>query len=192
MQDLKNKTDAEIVKLSLDNDACFEELVERYEAKLMRYILRIASLGKETAEDLLQEVFVKVYQNLNDFDSQFLFSSWIYKITHNVVISYIRKSYNGPKFISIDDDEFYKNFIDLMPGNSDLPKELDSKNISKKVRAVLLELPEGYREVLVLYYLEEKSYKEISDILERPINSVSVMINRAKKQLKEKLNFLNS
>lgn len=192
MQDLKNKTDAEIVKLSLNDDSCFEELVERYEAKLMRYILRIAALGKETAEDILQEVFVKVYQNLNDFDSQFLFSSWIYKITHNVVISYIRKFYNGPKFVSIDDENFYKNFLDLVPGNSDLPKELDRKNIVKNVRAVLSELPEGYREVLVLYYLEEKSYKEISDILERPINSVSVMINRAKKQLKEKINFLNT
>jgi RNA polymerase sigma-70 factor (ECF subfamily) len=191
MLNLKQKTDAEIVRLSLSDDIYFEELVDRYEGKLGRYVSRIASIGKETTEDLLQEVFIKIYQNLNDFDSQYSFSSWIYKITHNVVISYIRKMNQVPKFVSIDDEDLGKNFIDLLPGNSDLPKELDSKDSSKKIRSALMELPEKYREVLTLYYLEDKSYKEISDILDRPINSVSVMISRAKERMREKLQLFN-
>jgi RNA polymerase sigma-70 factor (ECF subfamily) len=78
-----------------------------------------------------------------------------------------------------------------LPANVDLPKELDRKNLSKELQKALMKIPDKYREVLVLFYIEGKSYKEISDILKRSINSVSVLINRAKLKLKPELEFLN-
>lgn len=191
MNDERLKLDEYIVKGALGDDSLFEILVQRYEKKLFRYISRISGLGKETIEDLLQEIFIKVYQNLNDYDDEFPFSSWIYRIAHNVTVSYLRNGKQNVKFVSIEDGDSDKNLIDLLPDKSDLPKDFDKRYISKKVHEALIQLPEDYRDVLVLFYLEEKSYKEISDILKRPINSVSVMINRAKLKLKPELESLN-
>jgi RNA polymerase sigma-70 factor (ECF subfamily) len=191
MKDIKMMTDADAVKLAVVHDNFFEILAIRYEMKLYWYIFRLSGLDKEVIEDLLQEVFIKVYENLNDFDDEFPFSSWIYRIAHNVTVSHLRNTKNHIKIVSIDDEEFSRNFIELLPADINLPKELDSKNLSQKVREALMNLPDIYREVLVLYYLEEKSYKEISDILKRSINSVSVLINRAKAKLKPELESLN-
>lgn len=191
MRDVKSKLDAEIVKLTLKDDGFFEILAERYERKLFRYIFRISGLCKETIEDLLQDIFIKVYQNLNDYDDQFSFSSWIYRIAHNVTVSHLRSGKKNMKLLSIVDEDFAKNFVEFLPDDTDLPKDFDRKNLSKKVHKALMKLPDKYREVLVLFYLEDKSYKEISDILERSINSISVLINRAKLKLKPELEFLN-
>ena len=90
--DCNEKNDEELVALALKNQDFFACLVERYEPKLMRYVRRISAATQEDAEDLLQEIFVKVYRNLNDFDPDLKFSSWIYRIAHNQVISYWRKT----------------------------------------------------------------------------------------------------
>ncbi|MFA5947530.1 MAG: RNA polymerase sigma factor [Candidatus Gracilibacteria bacterium] len=190
MEDFKLKTDKELVELTLKDDKYFEYIIEKYEKKLSRYILRIYFLNKETVEDLLQEVFIKLYQNLNDFDDQFSFSSWIYRITHNVLVSYLRKSDTKKLLVSIDDDSTGK-LIEFLHADIDLQKEIDKKDLELKVRNGLGEIPEKYREVLVLHYFEEKSYKEIGDILKCSVNSVSVLINRAKAKLKYKLEFFN-
>jgi len=185
------RTDGEIVKTALEDDSFFEILVQRYEKKLFRYIFRISGLCKETIEDLLQEIFIKVYQNLNDYDDEFSFSSWIYRIAHNVTVSHLRNGKHNVKLLSIEDEDFSKNLIDLLPDDTDLSKDFDRVELSKKVQKAMRELPEKYREILVLFYLEGKSYREISDILKRSINSVSVTINRAKSKLKPELEFLN-
>lgn len=191
MKDINIKPDAQIVKLTLDDDVFFEILANRYEKKLFRYIYRISGLCKETIEDLLQDIFVKVYQNLNDYDHQFAFSSWIYRIAHNVTVSHLRSGKKNVKLLSIENEDFAKNFVEFLPADVDLPKDFDRKDISKKVHEALMKLPDKYRDVLVLFYLEDKSYKEISDILMRSINSISVLINRAKLKLKPELEFLN-
>jgi len=185
----KLKSDADVVKLVLVDSSFFEILVDRYEKKLKRYILRLGMFDNAVAEDLLQEVFIKVYQNLNDFDSAFSFSSWIYRISHNVVVSYFRKANVSPKILDIsrgvDDGDNSDGVENLADDEVDLANEFDKKQLSKKVLQVLAEVPGEYREMLVLFYIEEKSYKEISDILKRPINTVSSMINRAKRKFKQ-------
>src|SRR5665648_188700 len=85
-EDCSNMTDNELVKLSLDNPDHFFCLTKRYESKLLRYIMRISKFSHEDAEDVLQDVFIKTYYNLNEFDSELKFSSWIYRIAHNQTI----------------------------------------------------------------------------------------------------------
>ncbi len=87
---LADKTDIELVRLTLTNQENFLYLVNRYDKKLLKFIQRISGLRLEDAEDLLQEVFIKVYQNLNDFDQDLKFSSWIYRIARNQAICYYR------------------------------------------------------------------------------------------------------
>ena len=81
----ENLSDLQLVKLSLKDHQNFRYLVERYEPLLLRYMRRIANVSKEEAEDLLQEIFIKVYKNLNGFDQKLKFSSWIYRIAHNEI-----------------------------------------------------------------------------------------------------------
>ena len=175
------KTDEELVALTLRSQDYYSCLVSRYEAKIMRYIMRISSFSKEDAEDILQEVFIKVYKNLNDFDQGLKFSSWIYRIAHNEVISHYRRMKARPILITTDADEWLKT----MASSDDLEKELERKFTAEEIKNILSKMDMKYKEVLVLRFLEEKDYQEISDILKKPMGTVATLINRAKKQFKD-------
>ncbi len=176
----ENKKDSELVELSLKNQNYFLCIVKKYETPLLRYIKRITSISPEDAEDLLQEVFIKVYINLNEFDTSLKFSSWIYRITHNEVISNFRKLKVRPEKINseINDDMLKKIESDL-----NIEKEIDHKILKNKLRQLINKLDIKYREVIILKYCENKSYEEISDIIKKPSGTVGTLINRAKKQL---------
>ena len=179
MQDVDKKTDEELVGLILENQDCFLYLVRRYEKKLFRYISRISNLSKDDIEDLLQDIFIKIYKNLNGFDTELKFSSWIYRITHNEVISNYRKYKNKAKIISFDKDgRFIKNIADKL----DIEKDLSLIDLKELTSEVLNNMDIKYRDVLVLKFLEMKNYREISDILKKPEGTVATLINRAKKQ----------
>jgi RNA polymerase sigma-70 factor (ECF subfamily) len=150
---------------------------------LTRYVLRISSFSDEDIEDILQEVFIKVYQNLNDFDLSLKFNSWIYRITHNQVISAHRKDKARPQGNALDLDEAGWNRI---ASDLDIERDADQAILKSSINKVLLTMDDKYKEVLILKYLEEKDYKEISDILKKPMGTVASLINRAKQNfLKE-------
>lgn len=179
-------SDEEIVRLTLSEQGFFAHIVERYEAKLTRYIARLGVRNKEDQEDVLQEIFIKVYRNLNAFNQSLSFSSWIYRIAHNEAISWYRKKRVRPEGHLIADSDEVLGF---------LSSELDSSEVrfDKGVNAhvlnqALLELDEKYREVLILRYFEHKEYDEISDILKLPIGTIGTLIHRGKKQLALKIN----
>ena len=102
---VQNLSDAELVKLSLANQNDFLYLVDRYKGKLMNYIRRLTNINDDDAEDILQEVFIKVYLNLNDFNADLKFSSWIYRITHNQVISNHRRLKARPEGYAVNIDD---------------------------------------------------------------------------------------
>ena len=180
--DCRNLNDEELVQKSLQDIKYFACLFERYEKKLIRYILRISSFSEEEANDVLQEAFLKIWKNLNKFDSSLKFSSWAYRITRNTTISEWKKSksYGKDKQIKID-GELLENF----PSKVGLEKEFHEKDISGEIRKILNALPEKYSEVLVLKFLEEKDYNEISDILKKPPGTIATLIYRAKKAFRK-------
>jgi RNA polymerase sigma-70 factor (ECF subfamily) len=182
-EDGNNKTDEELVMLTLENQNYFAFIIQRYEGKLLSYIRRISNLGEES-EDVLQEVFIKVYQNLNGFDPKLKFSSWIYRITHNQVISNYRKNKARPLGSILDLEE---GMLENIADEFDLLGMIEQKNLRENIFKVLDKMDQKYKEVLVLKFLEEKDYKEISDILKKPMGTVASMINRAKKQFQEEL-----
>lgn len=179
MQEIGDKTDEELVILVLEDQDYFLYLVRKYEKKLSRYISRISNLNQDDIEDVLQDIFIKVYKNLNGFDPDLKFSSWIYRITHNEVINNYRKYKNKAKIISFDKDgEFIKN----IKGELDIEKDLNLAELKDGIFSVLNKMDIKYREVLILKFLEEKSYREMSDILRKPEGTIATLINRAKKQ----------
>jgi len=180
--DCQKLSDEELVKMSLQDVEYFACLFERYEKKLVRYILRISSFSKEEANDVLQEAFLKIWKNLNKFDSSLKFSSWAYRITHNTIMSEWKKSKSHGKDRQIEiDDELFQN----LPSKIDLTEEFQRGNNKKEIRKILNSLSKKYSEVLVLKFLEEKSYDEISDILKKPSGTIATLIHRAKKEFRK-------
>jgi len=176
-------SDIEIIELINKDKNNFYLLTNVYKDKLERYIKRISFFAQPEIEDILQEVFIKVYVNLNSFDRGLKFSSWIYRITHNLVIDKIRKNSKRTKDVSIDDDEL--NLI--IKSSENIHLDLENKESVKKLKDAISSMPEMYREVLVLRFLEEKSYEEIMDILKKPKGTIAALINKGRKIIKNKL-----
>ncbi|MDQ5952167.1 MAG: hypothetical protein QG626_294 [Patescibacteria group bacterium] len=171
--------DEELVAQVLLNKDKFRDLVERYQHKLMRYIFRIG--GKDASEDLLQEVFINAYQNLAGFDQSLSFSSWIYRIAHNVVISHFRKQKVRPEGnLHIDSEDVLAKLY----GDDDVEAAADGQLNAERLRKAMEKLKPLYRDILVLRYFEQFEYQEISDVLRIPMGSVAVSLHRAKKQLR--------
>ena len=179
---LTTEKDIDLVKLALTDQENFVYLIEKYEKPLFRYVRRISSFPSEDIEDLLQEVFIKVYKNLNGFDKSLKFSSWIYRIAHNEVISQYRKVKVRPQTF---EGELNDEILDNIKSDFSLEDILEKKLTKDLVKELLAQMDSKYREVLVLRYLEEMDYSEISDILKKPKGTVATLLNRAKKEMLE-------
>jgi RNA polymerase sigma-70 factor (ECF subfamily) len=179
-------TDEELVRSSLQYEDAFYSLIKRYEPVLLQYIHRITKVSLEEAEDLLQDIFIKVYRNLNGFDTDLKFSTWVYRIAHNEIISKFRKK--RPYLFSVEldaDDEGARSLAGFMTDTLNVESKYLDREKAKMVRTALGELSPKYRDILVLHYFEDLSYREISDILQKPPGSVATLINRAKEKFKK-------
>lgn len=179
-------SDEELAKLTLEDKSLFGELVDRYEAKLTRYIARLGVRDPEDQLDVLQEIFLKVYRNLNGFDPSLKFSSWIYRIAHNEAISWYRKKNVRPEGHLIADSEELLSFVRTKDESADVT--FDKSLNAEEVNRALFHIEEKYRQVIVLRFFEHKEYEEISDILKIPVGSVGTLLHRGKKQLADALN----
>ncbi|MCF8374689.1 MAG: RNA polymerase sigma factor [Bacteroidales bacterium] len=177
-------SDNEIVKKSLEDLDYFSCLYKRFEPELLRYIQRMTGITAEEAQDILQESFIKIWRNLKKFDQDLKLSSWIYRIVHNEVVSSIRrnKSYGKNKTIDI------KNCEHLITDDNK-PDSEDEEEEQILLYETLNLVPIKYREVLILKFLEKKSYEEISDILKIPEGTVAIRINRAKQKFRDLASF---
>lgn len=178
--------DNELVSRSLRERAFFGELVLRYEAKLSRYIARLGVHDPDDRDDVLQDVFIKVYKNLNNFDQSLSFSAWIYRIAHNEAVSWYRRRKARPEgYLAAESDAIISLISD---DKASTPEENFDKDIDAKILLRELEkLDDKYRDVLVLRYFEHLEYEDISDVLKIPVGTVGTLVHRAKKQLRERL-----
>lgn len=177
MPNYKTITDEQLVGMVVSGKKeLFYHLVKRYETKLARYIFTITN-RKNDVDDVLQNVFLKAYKNLPTFDNHLKFSSWIYRIAHNESVNFIGSGFIQ-KFISMPD------WFDM--GTKDnTEEELDNRQIKKQLKNCVEKLDLKYKEPLVLFYYEEKTYEEISDILRIPTRNVGVLLHRGKLQVKK-------
>ncbi|HRZ95546.1 MAG TPA: RNA polymerase sigma factor [Candidatus Moranbacteria bacterium] len=182
----KELSDNDLVEIiRKKNQERYSEIVERYQKKLFVYIYRLIG-NREEAEDLLQDVFVKAYKNLNSYDTSRKFSSWIYRIAHNESVNYIKRK-SLKKFISWETIVSTKDKLDSSSEEEGADKAWIRKEVSKEVNEAIGKLPFKYKQVLTLRYYSDQSYEEIAEILGRPVNTVGTLINRAKKKLAEEI-----
>jgi RNA polymerase sigma-70 factor, ECF subfamily len=176
--------DRQLVEAVLGDRQAYSILVRRYESVLGRYVRRILGRHGQSTEDVLQEIFIKVYVNLHDYDRSRPLGSWIYRIAHNEAVSFLRKRSTEPQTI-VGEDALL--ILERVADGDDPSSAWQRTGTEGEVRKALSGLDQRYRDVLVLRYLEEKSYDEIADILEMPQGTVATLINRGLKKLKAPL-----
>ncbi|MDZ7340785.1 MAG: sigma-70 family RNA polymerase sigma factor [candidate division KSB1 bacterium] len=180
--------DIELIKRALCGDQSgYREILKRYRAPLYHLLYRMVRDKMET-EDLVQEAFIKAFAALATFNDEFAFSTWLYKIAINNCIDHLRKkrlrTFSLDKPIDFSDGEVKRELPDAtyQPDNTLLSKE---KN--KLIEEAIEKLPEKYRISIVLRHNEDKSYEEISQILQIPLGTVKARIFRAREMLKKQL-----
>lgn len=174
-------SDAELVlEVCNGRPNLYAEIVKRYQGKLFAYIYRLCNNNRNDALDVLQNVFLKAYENLRSFNTKRKFSAWIYRIAHNEAINYIKKEHRRST-ISIDENTYLEETLRLDEDNQhDLVIKREAREL---IEESLKQLPGKYKEVLVLRYMEDKSYDEISAIVLKPMNTVATLLARGKRKL---------
>lgn len=176
----QDTSDEELARVVQKGDTeTFGVLMERYQGKLLRYGRKFIS-DADNIEDIVQDVFIKAYQNIQSFDASQRFSPWIYRIAHNAYVDALKKKARMPTTI-FDFDTLLSHTIVEDP----VAREREQKEIKEIVERGLDKLPPNYREILILYYIEEMDYKTIADILHIPIGTVGIRLKRGKEALKK-------
>lgn len=171
MQNLTKLADEELVKAYANgNNIAFDILLRRHESRLFSYILRIVK-SKETADDIFQETFVKAIKTIKQgrYTEQSKFSAWLSRIAHNLIIDHYRQEKTENSVSSDGDDFCIKNHQELSDGN--IEDLIVSEQIDQDVRRIVMALPDAQREVLVMRYYRNMSFKEIADATRVSINT---------------------
>ncbi len=157
----------------------FGVLMERYEAKLSRYGQKFLS-SPDNIDDIVQDVFISAFQNIMSFDVSRRFSPWIYRIAHNAYVNALKKSSRMPIML-FDFDALVSHTVYEDPAEL----ERERKDIKQMIEGSLSKVSAKYKEVLLLRYYEDMDYKEMAEVLEIPIGTVSIRLMRAREALKK-------
>lgn len=176
--------DGALVAGALRDRNAYGAIVRCFEAVLKRYVRRLLGRHAQSAEDVLQDVFLKAYVNLNDYDTTRPLGPWLYRIAHNEAVSFLRKRGAEPQVIDGEDGRLILERT-RDETSADATARLDLAESG--IHGALIELDPRYRDVLMLRYLEDKSYDEISDILQMPPGTVATRIRRGLERLKSTL-----
>ena len=171
----------------------FQRLFKEYQPRILRYLTRLT--GKYEAEDLSQEVFIKVESGLKNFRGESKLSTWIYRIATNTAVDRMRnpsfkyKANKGIPSESEEKDDFDTEDKDLFTG--EMAESTDQQYVRKEmnscIRNYIENLPENYRTVVILSELEGVKNKEIAEILDLSLETVKIRLHRARAQLRKKL-----
>src|SRR5882762_6835127 len=161
----------------------FEELVRRYQRPISAYVYRMVG-NHESALDLTQEIFIKVYGSLSRYRPEFKFSTWIYKIAHNAAIDHLRR--NGGRERSLINGTESDNY-DLPIECEGLSPEQQSEREERRVEieSVVRSLPTAYRELIVLRHSQDLTYEEIVEVTGLPLGTVKNRLFRARDMMRQ-------
>jgi RNA polymerase sigma-70 factor (ECF subfamily) len=180
---LRESDDSAVVTAFLGGEErAFTELVERYQTRLLNFIYRTIG-DRDRAEDLVQEVFIRVHRHLHRFDRSKKFSTWVYTIASNLAKNELRNRSRNPLVLfqtmrgGNDDEERPLQFEDTTARPDDLYQR---RHLRELVEDTVAKLPEHHRQVFVLRELEGKSYEEIAEITSCNLGTVKSRLNRAR------------
>ena len=184
--------DPEIVALARKgSESAYRELVTRYERPVFSLVFRMVR-DRETAEDLSQETFIKVLNNLDRYSPEFKFSSWLFKIANNLTIDHLRRRRVDTVSIegapdAVTSESAKATSIAVVSGNESPLEELESRELGTAIEGAIARLRPEYRACILLRHVEDRSYEEIAEIVKLPLGTVKTYIHRARHELRAAL-----
>jgi len=190
--DLENLPDADVVALAQQGrEVAYRELLRRYERPVFSLVLRMVR-DRTVAEDLAQDTFIKVLNNIDRYKPEFKFSSWLFKIANNVTIDHLRKRQLDT--ISIDGSPYAASAAEIEATSFDPAaraetalEEIEARELGSAIERAIGQLRPEYRSCILLRHVEGRSYEEIAATLDLPLGTVKTFIHRARHQLRELL-----
>lgn len=181
---MTRQEEAQVIERILKGDInAYEQLVTQYEKSVYNLALRMTD-NPEDAADMAQEAFIKAYNNLSSFRGDSKFSVWLYRIVSNVCLDFLRKQSRRPSVsLSVEDDDGEDVQLDVPDESMSPESQLERKLTRESVRRGLAQLPEDYRQILLLRELQGLSYDEISQVLNIGVGTVKSRIFRAREKL---------
>ncbi len=188
MKNLSELKDEELVSHYLEGDnSAFEEIVNRYLKPVYNFTYRFCGNEKDS-EEIVQESFLKLWKNIKKFRKNDKFKTWFYTIARNTAIDWMRKK-KSIVFSKFENEKGENFFEDSLTDTEDIASEIFEKNeLKKDVGKLIGALPFKYREIILLYYQEELSLVEISEVLKKPLNTVKSLHRRALILLRKEIN----
>jgi RNA polymerase sigma factor (sigma-70 family) len=172
-----------VLKARSGDQEAYRRLVQKYERAIFFHINKMVH-NTGIIDDLVQETFLKAFNNIQSYDTTFAFSTWLYRIATNHSIDYLRK--RKLETLSIDQPIKTKDGelgIDLPDESAETDSEILRKERSQIIFDAINNLPERYEVIIKLRHMEEKSYEEIAQILDLPLGTVKAHIFRARELL---------
>ncbi len=190
--DLRNLPDADVAALAREGrEPAFRELVRRYERPVFSLIFRMVR-DREMAEDLAQDTFIKVLNNIDRYRPEFKLSSWLFKIANNVTIDHLRRRQLAT--VSLDGSphaataaEAQATSLDVESRGESALEALESRELGSAIERAIGRLRPEYRSCILLRHVEGRSYEEIAATLDLPLGTVKTYIHRARHELREAL-----
>lgn len=181
---IQGLTDVELIAKAISGrEDGFEELVRRYQRPITNYVFRMLN-DYDASLDVTQEVFIKVYNSLSRYSSEYKFSTWLYRIAHNAAIDYIRRrSPNEQSIETENNDGAYQ--LQIESPNPTPEQERERSEWRTEIEAVVKCLPAVYRELILLRHAQDLSYDEIAEITNLPLGTVKNRLFRAREMMRE-------
>jgi RNA polymerase sigma-70 factor (ECF subfamily) len=184
LEKIKSLTDGELIETAISGrEDSFEELVRRYQRPITNYVYRMLS-DYDASLDVTQEVFIKVYNSLARYSSDYKFSTWLYRIAHNAAIDYMRRhSVNEQSIEAENADGTYQLQIESPRPTPE--QERERSEWRTEIETVVKCLPTVYRELIMLRHAQDLSYDEIAEITNLPLGTVKNRLFRAREMMRE-------
>lgn len=183
-------TDRSLVERCRVNDeAAFNEVVARYKTKLYNYIYRMTG-SSDDAEDLTQEVFIRMYTSIDSFRSQSSLNTWLFRIASNLCIDRFRRGKNRTASFSLDDpigDGDGETTHEVADRTYEPQRLLENEEMAEQIQLALVGLPEKLRATLLLHDIEGLPYEEIAQVVGCPLGTVKSRLFNARMQLRQRL-----
>jgi RNA polymerase sigma-70 factor, ECF subfamily len=183
-QDLTAVNDRDLVASAISGfEGSFEELVRRYQRPISAYVYRMVG-DYESALDLTQEIFIKIYNSLYRYRAEFKFSTWIYKIAHNSAVDHLRRNSTREQSLisGTEDDQFE---LPIESGRLSPEQESERKERRSEIEAVVRTLPTNYRELVILRHSQDLTYEEIVEVTGLPLGTVKNRLFRAREMMRQ-------
>lgn len=181
---MRNLLDEDLARLAQQgNQDAFAELVKRYEKQIFSLAYRLIGDYDEAA-DLAQEAFIRIYQMLHRYDPEKRFFSWMYRVAQNTCLNAMQR--RPSNVVPVERAEEY--FSDTAAGEAAEPeRDYLNREIRRNIDRAISELPDNYRDIIYLRYIEDLSYQQIADKLGLPVSTIETRLFRGRKLLQQKL-----